>query len=667
MSKNSPSFKTPLTEVLKRRITIFNWILVLFSAVLYLNTLGHKYSLDDELNTHLDPAVAQGFKAIPAIFSSPYRSVSGNKGELSFGYRPLPKATFAIEAGLFGSLPKILLVISHLINVILYSLSVLLLFLVLRKLLDKLPIELVFLATLLFAAQPTHTEVVASLKNREELMAFLGGLGAFYFLIQAVELGKSKYYLFAGLSFFAGYLSKNSILPFLFIYPLALYMFKGLSLRKTGLITVGLIVLTLVVQFLPKLWLPEVSRPLEVIENPLFGQVSLDQRLGTGLTTLMHYLKMVVFPYPMSFYYGFDMIPVRGIFSLWPLASLVLYGGIFILAIKVFKKEPVFSFSVLFFLSAISMYSNIVSPAVGIVAERFLFLPTVGSSILIALVIYRLAGYKEEKKEISVIRSERVYTYAAIPLIVWAFMTIDRNSDWKTLDTLYAADIDHLDRSVKANTQFAGRKLYGVFNQMRPERPSREDVELMEKHLLLALKVKPDYYDALNNLGSIYSTITGQFEKSIPLFKRAIDADPKNTAAYVNLAFAYRQTGRINEALETYNRVIEIDPQKLKAYFKIAEIYEQAGLMEKAIEVNERAMKVDTSSEVPYINIGNYYIRQKDTVTAVSYWEKAVEKQPLEQLSKNLSIHWRLKGDKRKSEYYAKKAEEAKGVVIIHR
>ncbi|HML85023.1 MAG TPA: tetratricopeptide repeat protein, partial [Bacteroidales bacterium] len=156
----------------------------------------------------------------------------------------------------------------------------------------------------------------------------------------------------------------------------------------------------------------------------------------------------------------------------------------------------------------------------------------------------------------------------AIPLIVWAFMTIDRNSDWKTLDTLYAADIDHLDRSVKANTQFAGRKLYGVFNQMRPERPSREDVELMEKHLLLALKVKPDYYDALNNLGSIYSTITGQFEKSIPLFKRAIDADPQNTAAYVNLAFAYRQTGRINEALETYNRVIEIDPQKLKAYFK---------------------------------------------------------------------------------------------------
>ena len=249
------------------------------------------------------------------VSQSRYQGVSGNKGELSFGYRPLPKATFAIEAGLFGSFPKVLLIISHLINVILYSLSVLLLFLVLRKLFDKLPIELVFLATLLFAAQPTHTEVVASLKNREELMAFLGGLGAFYFLIQAVDVRKLKYYFFAGLSFFAGYLSKNSILPFLFIYPLALYMFKGLSLRKTGLITVGLIVLTLVVQFLPKLWLPEVSRPLEVIENPLFGQVSLDQRLGTGLTTLMHYLKMVVFPYPMSFYYGFDMIPVRGIFS----------------------------------------------------------------------------------------------------------------------------------------------------------------------------------------------------------------------------------------------------------------------------------------------------------------------------------------------------------------
>ncbi|MCE1168553.1 MAG: tetratricopeptide repeat protein [Sphingobacteriia bacterium] len=667
MNKNSTSYKTPLTDVLKRRISLFNWILFFFSVALYLNTLGHKYSLDDELNTHMDPTVAQGFKAIPSIFASPYRTVSGNKGELSFGYRPLPKATFAVEAGIFGTFPRALFVVSHLFNVLFYALSVVLLFLVLRRLFNKIPIDLIFLAALLFAAQPTHTEVVASLKNREEILAFLGGLGAFYFLIQGVDTNKWKYFLFAGLSFLGGYLSKNSILPFLFIYPLALYMFKGVSLKKTGFITIGLILLTVAIQFIPKLWLPQVSRPLEIVENPLFGQVTFDQRIGTGLTTLLHYLKMSVFPYPMSFYYGYDMIPVRSVFSLLPLVALVLYGGLFLLAIKGFKKEPVFAFSALFFMAAISMYSNIVSPAVGIVAERFLFLPTVGSSILIALLIYRLAGYKEEKRESSIIRSERVYAYAAIPLIVWAFMTVDRNSDWKTLDTLYAADIDHLDRSVKANTQFAGRKLYGIFNQMRPERPSREDVELMEKHLLLALKVKPDYYDALNNLGSIYSTITGQYEKSIPLFKRAIEVDPKNTAAYVNLAFAYRQTGKINEALETYSQVITIDPKKLKAYFKIAEIYEQAGLMQKAIEINERAMTADTTSEVPYINIGNYYIRQKDTTTAISYWEKAVEKQPLEQLSKNLSIHWRLKGDKKKSAYYAKKAEEAKGVVIIHK
>lgn len=684
MSKNTPSYKTPFTDVLMRRVSLFNWILFFFSVALYLNTLGHKYSLDDELNTHMDPTVAQGFKAIPSIFASPYRTVSGNKGELSFGYRPLPKATFAVEAGIFGSFPRVLFVVSHLFNVLFYALSVVLLFLVLRRLFNKIPIDLIFLATLLFAAQPTHTEVVASLKNREEIMAFLGGLGAFYFLIQGIDTNRWKYFLFAGLSFFAGYLSKNTILPFLVIYPVGLIIFREVNSRNTRLIVSGLVVLiviALVVQFLPKLWLPKVSRPLEIVENPLFGQVVFEQRLGTGLTTLLHYLKMSIFPYPMSFYYGYDMIPVRSVFSLLPIVALLIYSGLFVLAVRGLKREPVFAFSILVFLISIAVYSNlsvlqfkllgmninIVPPSVGIVAERFLFLPTVGSSILIALLIYRLAGYKEEKKESSTIRSERVYAYAAIPLVVWAFMTVDRNSDWKTLDTLYAADIEHLDRSVKANTQFAGRKLYGIFNQMNPERPSREEVEVMEKHLLLALKVKPDYYDALNNLGSIYSTITGQYEKSIPLFKRAIEADPKNTAAYVNLAFAYRQTGRIKEALETYNQVIALDPKKLKAYFKIAEIYEQAGLMQKAIEINERAMTADTTSEVPYINIGNYYIRQKDTTTAITYWEKAVEKQPLEQLSKNLSIHWRLKGDKKKSAYYAKKAEEAKGVVIIHR
>lgn len=643
-------------------------IIVLLTFVLYGNTLKNQYALDDELNTHLNAQVARGFSAIPEIMTSVYYQEEGNAGKLSFGYRPVAKVTFAIEAGLFGSNPKLLVGASHFINILLYALTLLILLQVLGKLFRNWNPLFPFLVTLLFLAHPLHTEVVASLKNREEILSLMGGLGALYFLLVYAETLHWRQLIYSVLCFIGGYLSKSSILTFLVILPLTLYFFTRLSPKKLLVITILFVIALISTQLIPKFFLPAQIRPTEFIENPLFFDTNLMNRAGTGLVILLHYLvQLTINPANMAFYYGFDMFPVVSITHPVALISLAIHLFLMGTALWQWKQKTLISYAILFYLISISMYSNVVLPVVGMAADRFLFIPSLGYCIALAYGLWWIARRKEGKWITTQPRPAIFIPAVMVIMVVYSAITINRNSDWKDLPTLYKADIENLSRSVKANTQYAGNILYEIFNGQPPQKPTRENVQTMIRHFNLALKIKPDYYDALNSLGSIYSTMLGQQREAVALFERATQSKPEATAAFINLGYAYVELKEYDKAIDAYNTVLKLDPGRMKAIFKLAEVYEKKGDIDQAIAINQRAMQMDTTSEIPYINIGNYFLMAHDTTTAVEWWQKAVEKQPLEQLSHNLSLHFEQKGDPGKAAYYRQKAKEAKGVIIMHR
>jgi len=510
--------------------------------------------------------------------------------------------------------------------------------------------------------------VVASLKNREEILSLMGGLGALYYLLRYTDTNKLKHLFFSVLCFVGGYLSKSSILTFLVIYPLTLYFFTPFNRKKLFIISGLFVALLIIVQILPKLWLPEQIRPNDLIENPLYFDHNLSHRIGTGMVVLLHYLmQLTINPANMAFYYGFDMFPIVSMTNPVALVSILIHLGLLAIAIWQWNKRTVLSYAILFYLVTISMYSNVVIPVVGIAGDRFLFIPSIGFCLALAYGIFLVARrYKENWKSMKP-NTLYVVPILTVILLIYGGITINRNADWKDLPTLYKADIPGLERSVKANTQYAGNILYEIFNGQPRRQPTREDVQTMIRHFEMALKIKPDYYDALNSLGSIFSTLLGEQDKAIILFKRATESKPEATAAYINLGYAYVEKKDYDKAVSAYKKVLELDARKMKAILKLAEIYQKKGVVDSAIAMNQQAILVDTASEVPYINIGNYYLLAHDTATAVTWWQKAAEKQPLEQLSRNLSIHFQQKGDMEKAAYYRKKAEDAKGVVIIHR
>ncbi|MCW8939647.1 MAG: hypothetical protein OQJ88_03265, partial [Flavobacteriales bacterium] len=277
--------------------------------MIYSNSLKNEFALDDNYVTATSDKmphsrVQQGIKGIPEIFSSHYIK----SRQQSFEYRPVVLTTFAIEYEFFGINPHI----SHFINLLFYTLSCVMLFIVLIKLLTHYNIILPILITFLFIAHPIHTEVVNNLKSRDELLSFLFGISALYFFIKNVENIKATNIIFGVIFLLLALLSKKTAVLFFILIPLTLYFFTTIKPKKLILFSLSPIIAFLIFKFL-KLFLLEESiqlRAYAFFENPLFYIDSFWERIPVAFYTAGYYLKLFVYPHPLSSYYGYNIIPM---------------------------------------------------------------------------------------------------------------------------------------------------------------------------------------------------------------------------------------------------------------------------------------------------------------------------------------------------------------------
>jgi protein O-mannosyl-transferase len=622
----------------------------LFAFILYGNTIFNKFAVDDNLVTN-NPLVQQGFKAIPEIFSTRYFTQQGNVGSSSADYRPIVKATFAIEYQLWGNKPGR----SHAINILLYWALSVLLFFNLKRLLSNYNILFPFLITLLFMAHPVHTEVVASLKNRDEMLAFICGLGSLWFLLEYADKQKIRFILFSALIFFLGYLSKSSILPFLFLIPLTLYFFTSLRLSKIVPVFLTIFGVILIAQIGPRFFLPPLQRTNFFIENPLYFEKGFWIRIGTGLVSLLFYLKTLVYPYPLLYYYGYNMIPITNLANIWAVLSLLIHAGLFLFALMKIREKQFLSFAILWYLIAIAMYSNVLFPVVGIVGERFVFNASLGFCLAIVFFIFKV--FRTDPKSLTIEMDARLKILAVIILLLipYTVLSVARNRDWRNLFDLYRNDVKSLNNSAKANIDYAGYLMSTVYqdeNFLRTGHVNQFKYQVIVTHFRRSLAIYPDNYQTTNDLGTVYLFMGKNYDSAVYFLRKAIALDSTLQPAWVNLGMAYREQKEFQKAIACYEHILSVNPNQIKAIFALANVYNDMGDFDRAVKMNEDVMKSYPRLEMPYVNIGNYYMLRKDTVTAVSYWEKAAAINPSFELCVQLNSLYLLKGDKEKADYY---------------
>lgn len=616
-----------MTKLRKYYILVF-----LFAFLLYGNSLKNNYSLDDEIVTSTykqkNPRIEKGIKGIPGLFKSYYVET----GKQNYDYRPVALVSFALEYQFFKNKPYI----GHLINVLIYGLTCVLVFSLLAKIFSKHHLLYPLIMALVFAAHPLHTEVVDNIKNRDELLSFLFALCSMHYALKYVDKKNIKPIVLSVFFLLLALLSKKTALIFIALIPLTIYFFRPVRLTKVFALFTSFILTAILFIALKKLLLHDAVKIREFVftENPLFFEKNFLNRIPVALYTLGFYLKLFLVPYPLSAYYGFNVIPMAGWTNpyVWVSLSVYLAAGIFAL-IQLPKKSPL-SYGILIYLLAIAPFSNLIHIAVGMVADRFTYPASLGFSVTVVLLLLKLFKIPEVSQP--VFRKNHLAFFVSIALIAatYSSLTISRNSHWKDLLTLFRNDVKNYDNSYNLHYMIASNLTPKIFSS--PDGPQRRQMieeatahyhrisEIVES----GIEKYPSDYISRNNLGTIYVNYLNTPEKAHLLFEQAIALKPGYVEAHYNLGFSYEKRNMPDSAIKYYKKTLLLDDHYMLAYARLNEIYLKNNEYKNAIENSLRSIQAFPGKAEFYIHLGNAYLLEKDTISGIKYFEQAVRLEP---------------------------------------
>ncbi len=616
-------------------------LIAALAFVLYANTLGHDYCQDDAIVIKENMYTTQGLKGIPGILNKDtfygFFKKDGKQALVHGGrYRPLTLVLFAVEWQLFGDNPMIF----HLVNIILFVLLGLLLYKVMITLLayypDKQAKLIALFTTLIFVAHPVHTEVVANIKGADEIVALLGSLAALYFTIKAYRANNMGLMGIAAIIFGLTIFAKENTITFLAIIPIALLLFgqkgKGLAMDKIGkalLYTAPLLVA--VIPFLVKrhkvIGSGATGKVLELMNNPFLKIVdnkyvdfSAGEKVSTIFYTLGDYLRLLVFPQPLTSDYYPHHVELMHFGDWQVILSILLYLGLFYLAVKNLRKKPLISFGVFIYFASLSIVSNFLFPVGTFMAERFLFMPSVGFSMVVATLLVSLIQKDKFTPALGIL---------GVIILLFSIKTITRNPAWKNDDTLFLTDVKTSKKSAKIQNAVGGTLLAEAAKTKDKSLQLAKAKEAVE-HLNIAIKEHPNYKNAWLLLGNAYN-ILNQYDQSINAYKNALRVAPGYPDAINNMAITYRQAGK-------YFGEKKNDPIKAISYLKEAE----------KLKPND--------AEVTRL-LGIAYAVSGQIKQALPYMEKAFAATPNNaNLALDLSMAYQQAGNMKKSAFYQQKA-----------
>ena len=457
-----------------------NWlracILFILCGLLYFQGIDYGYVLDDAIVIKDNQFTSKGAAGVWDILT--HESMTGYFGEqknLVQGsrYRPLSLVTFALEVEAFGMSPRV----GHINNFIFYGLTCMIIFWMLYLLLlnrDKNRntfLGLAFITALIYTLHPVHTEAVANIKGRDEIMAMLFSGLTVISVIHYVNSKKVWQLIIAVLMFLLGLLSKENTITFLAIIPAAMYFFTS-SKTRDYVKVMGVLMVTTIAYLMLRFnvaGVPDFSMEItDVMNNPFYGMTG-GQKLATISYTLLKYIGLSVAPIQLSHDYYPYAIPILNWGDYRAILGLLAHLGLAAVVFWKWRSKSITSFAIIFYLAALSIVSNVIINVGTFMNERFIFISTVGSCLLVVYLLRdKLANWK------SPIGKYLAYGILALLTVGYAYKTYTRIPAWESAMTLNQSAVKVSTNSARANS-FMSTALY---NNARAEN-DREKKKVM--------------------------------------------------------------------------------------------------------------------------------------------------------------------------------------------
>ena len=464
-------------------------IIVAMSFGIYYATVHYGYILDDTIVIEDNAFTKKGFAGIydhltsesmQGYFGKQMNLVPGNR------YRPLSLITFAVEYGIMGDLSPGL---SHFINILWYAITGILMFLLLNFIFQNSPKwsttfdrnskqAFAFIAALIYIAHPLHVEVVANIKGRDELMAMFFSLWALYFFYKDALDPARKNLIIGSVLFFLALLSKENAITFWLIIPLTIYFFKGEgAFRPIPILSIATVAYLM--------WrfsvsgVPDFGAEVKDIMNNPFVDMRPDQKLATVLYTLGLYVKLMIFPNPLTHDYYPYAIPIMSFGKIGTLLSLFLYLALIFFGIKYFKARKLPGYGILFYLITLTIVSNLVINVGTFMNDRFVYMPSLGYCLILAYGLVYAYNYFSKKENTMLL-----YGIAMIPILAYSVRSFVRVPDWENALTLNRSTFPASENSARANSFMAT----ALFEEYKVTADRTKKLQLIKEAYPFAIK-----------------------------------------------------------------------------------------------------------------------------------------------------------------------------------
>jgi tetratricopeptide (TPR) repeat protein len=531
-------------------------------------------------------------------------------------YRPVVLFSFGIENLIFGSLQPS---ISHFINIILFFLITLAALQLFKALFDPNKNSLIFVAIVLFCVLPVNSEVVCSIKCRDNLLSMLFGLYSSLFFIRFLEKERLNYLflLISVLFTFLGILSKMDAIGFVF-FNLFYYIYYYKKDWKAILYySLCIIITTNIVNKLSQnaLFTEENSKYIGLTtftENPLSTSNLIGFKLIAFVNTIYYYFTRLAPISDFRYYYGYNYLKVLSTDTISFYCGLVILILFILLLIRFIinnNKVGVIGILGLFLTSIYAL--NLFIPVAGIIADRYIFIASLFFCLLLSYFLFKISNFL--KKEI--------YLLSMILTILLFFIvtTSIRVGAWKNIYTLIKTDAPKLTNSYEA------MRIASSVYMSEYEKTDKEEVkqELQQKCIYYAekgIEVYPKNYLLHQFLGQYYFKFNKP-DKSLEHLHISLKNDSSKTS-YFYLGDIHYSIKNLDSALYYYKAALKKNPSSPVLINNISTVYFEMGDKEKCLQFNYDLLKNDSSIFAAYENLGYYYLAEKDTAKAESYFKQ---------------------------------------------
>ena len=576
-------------------------LLFLISLAVYGNTLLNGYAVDDLAMIEKNVIVQKGFEGVPELMVTP-RLAGFDRNIVNENYRPLSLVMFAVEYQLFGLNPFT----GHLFNILFFGGCVVLLFLFLIRLFPGRQ-WVWFIACLLFAVHPIHTEVVANIKSRDELMSFFFGFSSLLVFMGYQQQCKPWKLLVGALLLMLAILSKETVISFVIIIPMLFYAYLNEHKRRSHMIVAATLAVAAVFLIIRQTVLKgHDTTAVPFLDNPLAGAAIFTQRIPTALLVLGMYLKLMVVPWPLISDYSYNTIPTVGFGNLWVWCSVAIYliaGFIMVYLLWKKPKDPL-AYGILFYLANLALFSNLFFLVYSEMAERLAFFASAGYCICAAILLFRLfpvADHHHGPKQIPV-----KLRWLFLPVaLVFSILTINRNGDWKNDTDLINADLKNAPGNARLWHSSGSVK---VLNEPPPagtgDTTNRPITRAGIADLQQSLAIYPDDYKTHLDIGNYYRSI-GQYDSAEYHIKQTLRILPNLSVAQSDLGFVYFSEQKYSEALALARTAYLQDTQNPTIMFNMGMIFIQMNELDSARVwmLRTKQLQPDNKMAADYLNL----------------------------------------------------------------